>query len=104
MFHKRDPQNLKPCSHMETLVSAHADGELTGLAKLYTEAHIKGCPQCQSSLPFLQSLKERLNVLEPREPESPDDTSACRLAPERWEQVEQSWALAEAGEPEPNDA
>ncbi len=57
---KFDPTDLKPCPHMRTLVSAHVDGNLTGIAEWYTKSHIKGCAQCSAALPFLISLKERL--------------------------------------------
>jgi len=49
---------------MRVLVSAHVDTMLPGVAEWYTKQHIKGCVQCQASLPFLSSLKDRLKVLD----------------------------------------
>lgn len=54
---KLDPNDLKPCPHMRTLVSAWIDERLTGLARWYTERHIQGCRQCQFSLPFLRGMR-----------------------------------------------
>ena len=96
MTHKLDPNNVKPCRHMETLVSAWADGKLTGLARWYTALHVKGCPQCQSSLPFLQTLHFRLSALsQTPTPEKLPDT--------RWQAVEAAWAQAEAQIPPKNE-
>jgi hypothetical protein len=61
---KLDPNDLKPCSHMRGLVSAHIDGKLGGVADWYTRFHIKGCAQCSASIPFLVSLKSRLSSLD----------------------------------------
>jgi hypothetical protein len=60
---KLDPTDLKPCPHMRSLVSAKVDGHLHGLAAWYTDFHVAGCKQCQASIPFLTSLKERLAAL-----------------------------------------
>jgi hypothetical protein len=73
--------DLKPCPHMRTLVSAHVDGQLGGVAEWYTKAHIKGCKQCQASLPFLDALKDRLEGLD-------EGAETCELAPERLVKVE----------------
>ena len=89
MAHKLDPNNVKPCSHMETLVSAWVDGKLTGIARWYTALHVKGCPQCQSSLPFLQTLHFRLSALA----QSP---AAEKLSDTRWQAVEAAWTQSEA--------
>ena len=87
---KPDSTDLKPCPHMRTLVSAWVDGRLTGLARWYTERHVKDCPQCQSSVPFLRSMHARLLSLgTPRE--------AAALEPGRWARVEAEWEKAERG-------
>jgi len=89
MPHKLDPNNVKPCRHMETLVSAWVDGKLTGIARWYTALHVKGCPQCQSSLPFLQTLHFRLSAL--------GSTSVPeKLSDPRWQAVEAAWVHSEA--------
>lgn len=83
MRHKSNANDLKPCPHMRTLVSAWVDGRLTGLAKWYTDWHIKHCPQCQSSLPFLRSLHERMRELSER--------GADTIPDERWTRIESAW-------------
>ncbi len=88
MLHKLDPANVKPCRHMETLVSAWMDGKLTGIKRWYTELHVKGCPQCQSSLPFLQTLHFRLSALESRLP-------AEKLSESQWQAIEAAWTQSE---------
>lgn len=89
MKHKIDLEDLKPCAHMRTLVSAWTDGTLRGLPRWYTEAHIKGCPQCQASLPFLRSLKARVGELAEAGPPPEPLTDTRRLAVEAaWEQAE----------------
>lgn len=88
MLHKLDPTNLKPCWHMQTLVSAWLDGRLSGLALWYTKKHIKDCPQCQASVPFLKSLHFRLSGLGQKPAE---DT----LSETRWKAVEEAWTDSE---------
>jgi hypothetical protein len=78
---KLDSTNLKPCTHMQVLISAHIDSMLPGIADWYTKKHIEGCKQCQSSLPFLNSLKERLHVLN-------DNDESQTLPPERLAAIE----------------
>ena len=89
MKNKIDPEDLKPCAHMRTLVSAWTDGTLRGLPRWYTEAHLKGCPQCQASLPFLRSLKARVGELADAGPAPEPLADTRRLAVEAaWEQAE----------------
>jgi len=66
---------------METLVSAHVDHQLSGISEWYTKNHIKGCAQCQASLPFLGSLKDRLATLD-------DSVEVQPLSDERLIQIE----------------
>ena len=79
---KLDSTDLKPCPHMRLLVSAHIDSMLPGIADWYTRQHIKGCPQCQASMPFLASLKSRLGELDS------NSTGATALSQERLDVVE----------------
>lgn len=90
MMKKPDPTDLKPCPHMRALVSAWIDGRLTGLARWYTERHVKDCPQCRSSIPFLRSMHARLLSLG-----APQEAAA--LEPGRWARVEAEWERAERG-------
>ncbi len=57
-MHKFDSNDPKPCSHMCNLVTAHVDGNLSGVAAWYTKTHIAGCKQCQASVSRLISMKE----------------------------------------------
>ncbi len=89
MKHKIGSEDLKPCAPMRTLVSAWTDGTLRGLPRWFTEAHIKGCPQCQASLPFLRSLKARFGELAETGPVPEPLTDTRRRAVEvAWEQAE----------------
>jgi hypothetical protein len=79
---------------MENLVSAYVDDKLDGVQKWYTESHLKGCKQCQASVPFLQALKSRTLML------GTDDMPAhsaeqCQLDHDRWEKIEKEWDSAE---------
>ena len=93
MLHKIDPTDLKPCRHMRTLVSAWMDGRLTGPARWYTEWHLRGCPQCQASLPFLRSLHARLLAL-PADAPAPAGPAGT-LTEAQWAEIEACWAQAE---------
>ena len=73
---------------MQTLVSALLDGRLSGIARWYTEAHIKNCPQCTASVPFLKALHFRLSGLGQK---AAQDT----LSEQQWQAVEAAWTEAE---------
>src|SRR5450432_1706393 len=97
MFHKKvDESNVKPCSHMETLVSAYVDHKLRGVQKWYTEAHLKDCKQCQASVPFLHALRSRTLALG-AESISDEAGQECHLAQDRWEKIEKEWDTADSG-------
>lgn len=91
---KVDDSNLKPCSHMEILVSCYVDGNLTGVKRWYAESHIKGCKQCQASIPFLIALKARTLTTDaddtregmPKQPE---------LTNQAWARIRRGWDEAE---------
>lgn len=103
MFHKVNPDNLKPCAHMQTLVSAWLDGHLSGLARWYTARHVRGCAQCQASLPFLRGLRARLLALpgDGSASDTPDPlpVPAPTLTPQRWNAVEAAWQQADKAAP-----
>jgi hypothetical protein len=90
-LHKTDPGNLKPCPHMQTLVSAWVDGKLKGLARWYTEWHVKHCPQCQSAIPFLRALHERLQTL------GSQDAATQELPEVRWSRIKEAWDKVDVG-------
>lgn len=77
-------QQIRPCNHMKSWVSALADGSLRGFARWFTQLHVKGCPQCGAALRALQRLRERLRGLN-----APG--SETRMPDDRWETVERKW-------------
>jgi len=89
MRHKIDPANLKPCWHMQTLVSAWMDGKLTGVTRWYTKTHVAHCPQCDASVPFLRGLRERVHLLS-NKPEATPEVD--------WGKVEAAWEQTDSGQ------
>ncbi|MBV9849443.1 MAG: zf-HC2 domain-containing protein [Armatimonadetes bacterium] len=85
---KQDPDDLKPCPHMETWVSAWLDGALTGLMRWYTEWHVAHCPRCTDAVPVLRALRARLRRLS----ETPGGEA---LTPERRAAVVSGWERAD---------
>lgn len=88
---KRDPTELKPCTHMQLLVSAWTDGQLNGLLRQFTEWHIRHCPRCSSAVSVLQTLRGRLRRLPPH--------SEAPLSLGRREFLEEAWKRADEGAP-----
>lgn len=86
---KRDSNDLKPCPHMQTLVSAWLDGKLSGLMRWYTAWHVAHCPRCTDAVPVLRLLRDRLRRLS----HLPDPDEA--LTPERRAAVEAGWEKAD---------
>ena len=83
---KHDTHSDKPCRHMRGLVSALADGALSGLARWYTVRHVAGCPQCSNALTYFQALKSRLRFA--AAPPRP-------LTPAHWQAAEAAWEEAD---------
>ena len=90
---KHDPTDTKPCAHMRTLVSALADGALSGVARWYTLRHIDGCAQCRKGMATIMEVQERLRVIHA---EGGEEAS---LSPEQWAAVEAAWLRAEHTHP-----
>ena len=86
MTFNHDPHDLKPCAHMRMLVSALADNQLSGLPRLFTTQHVKGCLRCRQGLRVLQALRGRLENL---------DAFAPPLSALRWASVEAAWEQAD---------
>lgn len=86
MTFKHDPNDTKPCVHMRMLVSALADNQLSGLPRLFTTQHVKGCLRCQQGLAVLHAMRARLENL---------DTPAPPLSAPRWTLVEAAWEQAD---------
>jgi hypothetical protein len=93
MLHKHDPDNLKPCPHMENLISAWVDGKLTGLKLWYTRWHVSQCPRCTSAIPILEALQGRLHRLS-----GTDAPEPLALTPERRAALEAAWEQADRAE------
>jgi hypothetical protein len=85
---QHDPDDLKPCPHMETLVSGWLDGALNRLMAWYTRWHVSQCPRCSKAVPVLRSLKGRLRGIA-------DDPSDTALTPEQRAAVEAAWQRAD---------
>ena len=75
----------RPCPHMKTLLSALADGSLTGIARWYTEHHAQRCPGCGSSLGNLKTVRERIRTL------GVPDGDTLQLSEDRWAAIEAAW-------------
>ena len=76
---------MKPCPHMKTLLSALADGSLTGLAHWYAAHHAQRCPGCSQALSDLQTVRERIRAL------GVPQSEALQLSEERWKGLEAAW-------------
>ena len=83
---------MRPCPHMKTLLSALADGSLTGLARWYAENHARRCPGCGSALGGLRTIRERIRTLGVPTGES------LRLSGEHWEAIEAAWEQVDGHE------
>ena len=83
---RNDPNDDKPCWHMRSLVSALADGALSGLARWYTVHHVAGCPKCGHGFAYFQALKSRLHFA---------SAPAPPLTPAHWVAVEAAWEEAD---------
>jgi len=83
---RHDTHSDKPCRHMRSLVSALADGALSGLARWYTVHHVAGCPRCSNALAYFQALKSRLHFAPAPSPP---------LTPAHWVAVEAAWVEAD---------
>jgi hypothetical protein len=79
-------KSLKPCPHMKTLLSALADGSLSGLARWYAENHAQRCPGCGSALTDLKTIRERLRTLG-----VPPVEGSLGLSEEHWSKLEAAW-------------
>src|SRR2546421_5398870 len=83
--HSVEPsQRVEPCRYMRTWVSELADGSLTGLARWYTELHVKGCPHCKPAVEAIRALRQRLEILARADIPS----ESAHLAPERHSALE----------------
>ncbi len=81
-----EPLDTKPCLPMRLLVSALVDNQLSGLPRLFTTQHIKGCLRCRRGLAVLHAMRRRLEHLE---------TPVPPLSVPRWARVEAAWEQAD---------
>ena len=90
---KHDTNDLKPCPHMQTLVSAWVDDALNGLLSRYTEWHVRHCPRCSAAVPVLRALQSRLHQYRLASAGEATLTSERRAAlQEAWERADQAAA------------
>lgn len=82
-----NPGDTKPCAPMRLLVSALADNQLSGLPRLFTNQHVKGCLRCRHGLAVLHAMRRRLEHLE---------TPVSPLSAPRWATVEAAWEQADS--------
>lgn len=54
------------CAETRELLSAHIDGELTGVRRLRVRLHLAGCDACSAVARSLRTTVERLHELEDR--------------------------------------
>jgi anti-sigma factor RsiW len=52
------------CEQTRELLSAHVEGELTGLRRLRVRLHLAGCDACSAAVRSLRRTIERLHELE----------------------------------------
>jgi anti-sigma factor RsiW len=52
------------CEETRELLSAHVEGELSGLRRLRVRLHLAGCDVCSAVVRSLRKTIERLNELE----------------------------------------
>jgi anti-sigma factor RsiW len=52
------------CEESRELLSAHVEGELTGLRRLRVRLHLAGCDACSAAVRSLRRTIERLHELE----------------------------------------
>ena len=93
--HHRYHEDAQPCPHMKGLLSRLSDGTLGGLARWYTEQHVKGCPGCEAGLSALRGLRDRLRALAGVAPVPSSATEPPVLRSERRTAVLRAWADAE---------
>ena len=56
-------QDVRPCKHMEGMVSSLADGSLHGPARWYTQLHAMHCTQCNAAVKNLKVVIGRVKEL-----------------------------------------
>lgn len=86
---KHDPNDFKPCPHMQTLVSVWLDNALSGFLSRYTEWHIRHCPRCAAAIPVLRTLRDRLHQYRL------SSTGEAMLTPERQAALQAAWERAD---------
>ncbi len=89
-MHRHEPDDLKPCSHMQSLASAWVDDKLAGPPLWYTRWHVAHCPRCTAAVPVLHALRDRLRRLSEHDAERHSDGYAA-LSPERRAALQAAW-------------
>jgi hypothetical protein len=77
-------QDVRPCKHMEGMVSGYADGSLKGPGRWYTQLHALHCTQCRVAIQHLRVVIDKVSEL--RE----DGTPAERLPTDRRAEIDRA--------------
>ena len=72
------------CEETRELLSAHVEGELTGLRRLRVRLHLAGCDLCSAVARSLRNTIERLHELEDAFVPDP----AASVAPSAFERIQ----------------
>jgi hypothetical protein len=75
-------QDVRPCEHMETMVSGLADGSLHGPKRWFTQIHILYCTPCRSAVRNLRTVIDQVSDLR--------EAGADRMPPERRAEIERA--------------
>ena len=78
-------QDVRPCKHMEGMVSGFADGSLRGPARWYTQLHALHCTECRAAI-------ERLRVVIDKVSDLREDgmATAIKLPTDRREEIDRA--------------
>lgn len=49
------------CNHIQTLISAYLDGEMSGREMQMVRSHLHRCPSCSAELEFARQMKETVS-------------------------------------------
>src|SRR5689334_6216458 len=74
-------QDVRPCKHMEEMVSGFVDGSLRGPARWYTQLHVMHCTQCRAAEKNLRVVIRQVAGLR-------EETSGPSMPAERREEIE----------------
>ena len=83
-------QDVRPCKHMEEMVSGFVDGSLRGPARWYTQLHVLHCTQCRAAAKNLRVVIGQVSTLR-----SDGSEGDGRLSAGRREEIERAMDKAD---------